>query len=569
MRLKTNFYSLLACALILLAPAMYAQDLDHKQADDFADWLVADGQYGKAAGLYAEAFEQRTRNVYAYKAAELYFYVKDYSKAAKFYEAVAKNTSDYPDARLKYARSLKRMAKFEEASTEYTAFRDNYVKEDSADIRKAVALEIEGVEFALAEQERVDGTVFVDRISAVINGMKNEVAPMLMADGSLAFISDFDGTMRAYSSERAGDNWTQMRPAPMLPVIEEGGHIGGGTLVSKDRYVFSLCPQTELMVQPAAKCTIQEVTRRGGQWGAPKPIGGNINVEGSSSSQPFVFEEDGKEIMIFASDRPNGFGGMDLYRAERTIGAETAVYGTPVNLGASVNTVGNEVTPFFDTESRVLSFSSDGALTVGGYDVHHSTATEGIGGWTAATNPGTPVNSTADDYHYRTVPGTSQAYLSSNRSENLGRTIMTNDDLYMVSYDYPNVDVELMIVDDNTGQPVSDPTLTVSLNPDGFELKKMLVRRSLDGYFYFSLPTDREVTLDIERPYFDASNLSVTVPTGEQDGYAVKPIRIERTAIGSDDIEVVQRHRRPGSATERVEKEIMTATSDGDEEGDQ
>jgi len=146
---------------------------------------------------------------------------------------------------------------------------------------------------------------------------------------------------------------------------------------------------------------------------------------------------------------------------------------------------------------------------------------------------------------------------------------MTNDDLYMVSYDYPNVDVELMIVDDNTGQPVSDPTLTVSLNPDGFELKKMLVRRSLDGYFYFSLPTDREVTLDIERPYFDASNLSVTVPTGEQDGYAVKPIRIERTAIGSDDIEVVQRHRRPGSATERVEKEIMTATSDGDEEGDQ
>ncbi len=565
MQLKSTIGTLLAAAVLVLATPALAQDLNYKQADDFADWLVADGQFSKAAGLYAEAFEERARNVYAYKAAELYFYVKNYAKAAKFYEAVAKATSDYPDARLKYARSLKRMGNFEDALTEYTNFTKGYVAADSATMRQRVNEETAGVELALAEKKRVDPTIFVDRISAVINGMKNEIAPQIMADGSLTFISDFDGTMRAYSSERAGNAWTQMRPSPALPVLEDGGHIAGGTLVSKDRYVFGLCPATEFMAQPAVRCSIQEITRRGGEWGAPRAIAGNINVEGVSSTHPFIFEADGKEVMIFASDRPNGFGGLDLWKAERNLGSDVALYGTPVNLGATVNGPGNEVTPFFDQETRILSFSSDGGITLGGYDVFHATATEGIGGWTTAINPGTPINSTADDYHYRTVPGTTKAFLASNRSEDLSRTIMTNDDLYTVSYSYPNIAVELMIVDDATGEAVSDPTLTVSLNPDGFELKPMIVRRSLDGFFKFSLPTDRDVTLDVIRPYFDDSNLTIRIPNGEKDGFQVKPIRIDRTPVGDDDVQVVARVRRPGSTPERVEREVMTATGEEEE----
>ena len=550
---------LLACAAI---GSLSAQDLNHKQADDFADWLVADGQYAKAAGLYAEAFEERSRNVYAYKAAELYFFVKNYSKAAKFYEAAAKS-SDFPDARLKYARSLKHMGKFDDADTQYANYAKAYVAEDSSSVRAAVKVERAGIELAVAELERVDPTVFVDRISAVINGMKNEIAPTLDAKGNIVFISDFDGTMRAYSSERAGDSWTQMRPAPALPVIEDG-NIGGGTLVSADRFVFSLCPTTDLMTQPGdVNCTIQEVTRRGGTWGEPKPVGGNINVEGFSAAQPFIFEEGGKEIMIFASNRTGTVGGMDLWKAERGVGEK--VYGTPVNLGNKVNTTGNEVTPFFNTESRVLSFSTNGAVSLGGYDIVHATATDGVGNWTAATNPGTPINSSADDYYYREVPGTSRAFLSSNRSADISQTLMVNDDLYAVTYDSRNITVEVSVIDDATGQPVSDPTMVVKLNPDGFKLKPMVVRRSLDGYFSFTLPVEREITVEVERPYFDAETFTIEIPANEQDGFAVKPIRIERTPVGNDDIQVVARTRRPGSTTEPVKREVMTASGEGEE----
>lgn len=560
---KIIYRVLIALIAILLIQTTQAQDISHKQADDFADWLVADGQFSKAAGLYADAFKEKSRNVYAYKAAELYFAVKDYSKAAKFYEAVAKGSTEYPDARLKYARSLKQMCKYDEALTQFNNFKNAYVAEDSAMVRAAVKQDIAGTELAIAELTRVDPTVFVDRLGQSINGMKNEISPTIAQDGSMNFISDFDGTMRVYSSSKGRNGWSQMRPAKDFPVLEEG-HIGGISFASENRIYVSICDQTENMIQPAVNCQINVITRTGNAWGAPQPIKGNINVEGASSLQPFVFQEDGKEVMIFASNRPNGFGGMDLWRAERSVDSDNAVFGAPVNLGTSVNGPGNEVTPFFNTETRVLSYSSNGGATLGGYDVFQSTTKDGLKSWTTATNPGTPVNSTADDYHYMEVTGSSTAYLSSNRMEDMAATHFVNDDVYQVTYDNPNVTIEFAVLDDKTGKPVSDPTINVQLNPDGRMLKPLTIRRSIDGYFSLTLPVDRDIVIDVTRPYFDDSNTTLFIPLGESDGYEIKPLRLERSNVGKDDILVVSRTEKVSDPT-AIKREIMTAS--GEEEG--
>lgn len=560
---KIIYRVLIALIAILLIQTTQAQDISHKQADDFADWLVADGQFSKAAGLYADAFKEKSRNVYAYKAAELYFAVKDYSKAAKFYEAVAKGSTEYPDARLKYARSLKQMCKYDEALTQFNNFKNAYVAEDSAMVRAAVKQDIAGTELAIAELTRVDPTVFVDRLGQSINGMKNEISPTIAQDGSMNFISDFDGTMRVYSSSKGRNGWSQMRPAKDFPVLEEG-HIGGISFASENRIYVSICDQTENMIQPAVNCQINVITRTGNTWGTPQPIKGNINVEGASSLQPFVFQEDGNEVMIFASNRPNGFGGMDLWCAERSVDSDNAVFGTPVNLGTSVNGTGNEVTPFFNTETRVLSYSSNGGATLGGYDVFQSTTKDGLKSWTTATNPGTPVNSTADDYHYMEVTGSSTAYLSSNRMEDMAATHFVNDDVYQVTYDNPNVTIEFAVLDDKTGKPVSDPTINVQLNPDGRMLKPLTIRRSIDGYFSLTLPVDRDIVIDVTRPYFDDSNTTLFIPLGESDGYEIKPLRLERSNVGKDDILVVSRTEKVSDPTS-IKREIMTAS--GEEEG--
>ena len=555
---KSIYRVLIAICAVTLIQTTQAQDISHKQADDFADWLVADGQFSKAAGLYADAFKEKSRNVYAYKAAELYFEVKDYSKAAKFYEAVAKGSTEYPDARLKFARSLKQMCNYEDAITQFKAFSKAYVAEDSAAVRAIVKQDIAGTELAIEELTRVDPTVFVDRLGQSINGMKNEISPTLGPDGSMTFISDFDGTMRVYSSSKGRNGWSQMRPAKDFPVLEEG-HIGGVTFASDDRIYVSICDQTENMIQPAVNCQINVITRMGNAWGAPKPIKGNINVEGASSLQPFVFEENGKEVMVFASNRPNGYGGMDIWRAERDIASDISVFSTPVNLGTSVNGAGDEVTPFFNPETRVLSYSSNGGVTLGGYDVFHSTTKDNLKSWTTGINPGTPVNSTADDYHYMEVVGSSSAYLSSNRMEDMTTTHFVNDDVYQVTYDNPNVTIEFAVLDDKTGMPVSDPTINVQLNPDGRMLKPLTIRRSIDGYFALTLPVDRDVVIDVTRPYFDESNTTLFIPLGESDGYEIKPFRLERTRVGKDDILVVSRTEKVNDPN-AVKREVMTAS---------
>ena len=560
--IRFTFSAAALAAVLALGPqTASAQEISHKQADDFAAWLVTDGQYAKAAKLYADAYEEKSRSVHAYQAAELYSYVKDYQRAAVYYGAVLDN-SEYPDAGLKIARCYQRMAQFDAARKAYNTVLSNYHEADSANVYSVVKLELAGVDFAEAELTRVDPTVFVDRLGQSINGMKSEIAPMVTSKGVLNFISDFDGTMRAYSSELGRHGWGQMKPSDDLPVIDEG-HIGGGTLVNADRFYFSICDQAQQMTQPAVACQIFVAIRRGGQWGDPKPLPANINVDGATAVQPFVFENEGLEVMIFASDRAGGEGGLDLWRTERALDSENSVFGTPVNLGPAINGPGNEATPFFNTETRVLSFSSDGGRTLGGYDILHATATEGIGKWSEVINPGTPVNSSGDDYHYREVVGTSKAYFSSNRSDNMSRTSLNNENIYEVSYDSRNVSIEFVVLDDATGRPVSDPTITVSLNPDGRMRKPLTTVRSIDGTYTLTLPVERDVTIDISRPYFDDQSLRLVVPDDAQDGHEVDATRLERSAIAADDaVVVVEGSTTRSSSQQAVEPEVMTANGE-------
>ena len=562
----TRLSKIAVLALGLTAPALAgAQEISHKQADNFANWLVVDGQHAKAAGLYADAFKEKATNSYGYQAAELYFYVKDYAKAAEFYKAVLQATTSYPDAPLKYARSLKRMGQYVEAREAFTRYRKAYTGTDTAAVRARIDQEVQGIDLAEKEMTRVDPTVFVDKLGGSINSMKNEIAPMLVGN-SIVFVSDFDGTMRAYSSTKGREGWSQMRPAPELPVLDNGvGHIGGGTLVTPDRYVFSLCAQAQHMAQPAVACQIVQSIRRGGAWGAPKPVTGPINAEGSTAAQPFIFTEGDTEIMIFASDRPNGQGGMDLWRAERSTATEGSPWGAPVNLGPQVNTAGNEVTPFFNTETRVLSYATDGGVTLGGYDIVHATAKDGgLASWGPRKNPGTPINSGGDDYHYVEVVGKSRAYLSSNRSEDLAKTALSNEDIFVVTYDNPNITTELSILDDVTGLPISDPTITVKLNPDGLQRKPLLAQRSLNGTYSLMLPVDRDIKIEIERPYCEGATVDLVIPVGERDGYAIPAVRLRRAEVGEGQVPVVAGLRDAGGATP-AKADVMTANGQEDD----
>lgn len=122
--------------------------------------------------------------------------------------------------------------------------------------------------------------------------------------------------------------------------------------------------------------------------------------------------------LYFSSDRLGGEGGLDIYVSYFRKGE----WSEPKNLGPSINTKGNEITPFFDGET--LYFSSDYTHGLGGYDVFSSTVEEGK--WSFPENLGKGVNSPGDDYFFTVDTHTGTMLLTSNRIGGRGK-----EDIYM------------------------------------------------------------------------------------------------------------------------------------------
>ncbi len=126
---------------------------------------------------------------------------------------------------------------------------------------------------------------------------------------------------------------------------------------------------------------------------------------------------DGNRI-FFASDKPGGYGGFDLYVVER----RGNMWSDMVNLGPEINTPGNEVFPFIH-ETGTLFFSSDGHKGMGQLDIFFinlSTRT-----WGAVTPLSEPFNSRFDDFGFVLDPEGKAGFFTSNRPGGLGK-----DDLY-------------------------------------------------------------------------------------------------------------------------------------------
>lgn len=151
-----------------------------------------------------------------------------------------------------------------------------------------------------------------------------------------------------------------------------------------------------------------------GEWSEPEKLGGGINREDSWESQPSL-SSDG-EVLFFASDRPGGFGGSDIWYSRRDA---SGAWQKPVNLGKIINTAGNERSPFLHTDSRTLYFSSSGHDGMGGMDVFYSKMDES-GRWTKPVNIGHPINTERDEVDFFVSLDGKTGYFSSNQYDEMG-----------------------------------------------------------------------------------------------------------------------------------------------------
>ncbi len=155
-------------------------------------------------------------------------------------------------------------------------------------------------------------------------------------------------------------------------------------------------------------------TYEGNAWSLPVKMPKTINI--GKNQRHAAFSPDGR-TMYFSSNVKNGVGGYDLYTS--TIDS-TGNWSEAKNMGATINTIGNEDSPFVSKDGRRLYFASTGHIGYGNFDIFYSEWEDTA--WSKPINAGMPINSPADDIYFHIVDDENEtSLLSSSRNGGFGQ----------------------------------------------------------------------------------------------------------------------------------------------------
>jgi outer membrane protein OmpA-like peptidoglycan-associated protein len=259
-------------------------------------------------------------------------------------------------------------------------------------------------------------------------------------------------------------------------------------------------------------------------WGRIREI--RFNTEWFNITMPCL-SHDSKRI-YFASDKPDGLGGLDIYYSNWNNG----YWEDPVNLGPNVNTEGNESYPFI-SETGELFFTSDGRGGLGGKDIF-VTKQKG-NGWHAPVRLAAPINSEHDDFGIVTTPAMADGYFSSDRGKSVDIYHFTSsipqvwfaepqkENIYCFSlYDSGMIEVDTLHLQylwsfgDNTtmtGQTVDH----CFPGPGNYSLALDIKDRRSGSVYFRKQSYDIEI-FDYDQPYITAPEYAVTGETVQFDG---------------------------------------------------
>ncbi len=233
-------------------------------------------------------------------------------------------------------------------------------------------------------------------------------------------------------------------------------------------------------------------TKKGEAYTNPKRLENEVN-------SPFIesacsISRDGKTI-IFSSNRPGGYGGMDIWMVRKQ---ENGIWGEAVNLGPEINSRFDEDFPTLSIDAEVLYYSSDGHPGMGGYDLYFSTWDNQSKIWTKPQNLGYPINGPADDKTISFAGDGEFAVVSGRRDDTVGDL-----DIYTLQY-VKKVDDTPAIFLLNIPTNEKNPAAKVEIRNEFDEKVGEYLPNRITGRYTIALPVGKYfIYVDAEgfRPY--------------------------------------------------------------------
>lgn len=414
-----GFTHKIICVLISLFFAInigYAQN--QKQLVKVGDELIEKyGDYYGASKWYKQALDiDSTYLDIVFKYAESLRKYNDYAKAeSKYYYIYKKDRGrDYPLAPFWHAMMLKYNGNYNEAKKSFKRAKRFFSRDRKGYHYLKIMNEIKSCEEALKIM-RDSVPVDIKNLGSSINTYSSELGGTLLNDSTVIFSSLRDEKMeddyvvvdtslylvRLFKGSKQGDIWKSDDKLDKK-INEPNYHIANGCLNPKgDVFYYTKCDRNY-------NCKIYAIKYTNGDWEKPYEVKG-VNVDGYTSTQPSVAEVEGKEVLFFSSNRPGGKGQMDIWFSRKS---ESGFFMTPANAGEVINTIEDEITPFYNQKDSSLYFSSNWHFGLGGFDIFKSKS-EDITQFEKPENMGYPINTSTNDFYYNIRNKT--ALITSNR----------------------------------------------------------------------------------------------------------------------------------------------------------
>lgn len=497
-------------SLVLSITFSFAQKTNLKQADA----LFKNYSYTDASKAYEEIL-QNIKNPSAQtlkNAGDSYYFISDARNALKWYkklyEVQGNNLTDI--YYLRYIQSMKAVMDYDEADKITKEYLNK--KGDQKEINRYVAqktildslakarplYQIKNLDINTSKSD-FGATFFQDRVVFTSARDTTKFTEKLYTWNNQPFLS-------LYVADRNPADGSLFNPAVFMTNVMTKYHEATATFDASGKTIYystNIVKKNKLVVDENKTNNFQIIKGSIVDNKLENPQKVFFDSDDYSVGHPSL-SEDG-QWLFFASDMSGGYGETDLYMVKI---ADDGTMSSPQNLGPKINTMGNEVFPFF--RNGTLYFSSDGHYGLGDLDVYTSIFLAD-GTFSTPRNLGAPINSNKDDFAYIVDRSDSFGYVSSNRAGGKG-----DDDIYSFIKGKPvcNQSISGMAIDRKSKLPLPDVTI-MAYN----SFKEILgeTKTNYEGKYALVVPCGKVANMIAAKPNYSSDEKTVET-TKENEG---------------------------------------------------
>ncbi len=386
------------------------------------DGAMQRGDYYSASTFYYKAFLEMSEDAsVAFKLAEACRLFNDYENAERYYvRTITLDKEEKISAARFYLAEMKQFqGEYDDAKKLYDSYYSHHITDSSYFTRRAKQ-QSENCTYA---KELLNDTVKcnINNLGSEINSVYSDFAAQLIDStqlyySSLKFENPNKKTKRnKYISKilnAENENRVWSVPLPVRDSVNVNDLHSCNSSISLDKkiLVFTRCTQ----VGDKLMCELYMSKKENDGWSTPQKLNDSLNAKGFTATQPCI-AVDGYAgyTLYFVSDRHGGYGKLDIWKSSLDANGN---FSNPTNLGEVINTVDDDITPYFDNKMQTLYFSSDGRKGLGGFDIYSSIIENEK--FLEPENIGNPINSSTNDIYFTKASDTKYLF-SSNRPGSL------------------------------------------------------------------------------------------------------------------------------------------------------